>query len=216
MNTARLWIVVAACAALTACGSARAGHVARTTPTTQVPASSTSASTSPVGIPPILGGPTGPAHAEPRGRLRVALPVRLVVASIGIDTALQPVGVLPDGTLEPPHEWGVAGWYADGARPGDPGPAVVEGHVDSRNGPAVFYRLRDLHVGATVLVRTAAGSTLRFVVDTVRRYPKTKFPTAAVYGPAPLPVLRLVTCTGDFDWSARSYLDNLVVTAKLA
>jgi hypothetical protein len=226
MNTVRLSIVVVACAGLAACGHAGAEHATPSppAPTPAVKSAATSASgsmpapaaKSTAGIPAIPGGPTGPAHADPSGRPGVAAPARLVVPSIGVDTALQSVGVLPDGTLEPPSEWGIAGWYADGVRPGDPGPAVIEGHVDSRNGPAVFYRLRDLRVGATVLVHTAAGKTLRFVVDTVREYPKTKFPTAAVYGPTPLPVLRLVTCTGEFDWQARSYLDNLVVSARLA
>jgi sortase (surface protein transpeptidase) len=144
------------------------------------------------------------------------LPVRLAVPSIGVDTGLESLGLMRDGTLEAPHEWGVAGWYADGVRPGDPGPAVIAGHVDSVNGPAVFYRLRDLRLGARVTVYTRDGQQLRFVVDDVRSYPKTKFPTSAVYGPTPLPELRLITCTGDFDWTAHSYLDNLVVTARLA
>ena len=231
MNTARLCIIGAAgaglvaCSGLAACGPGGRGHVARTASTAEPAPAATSAapSTAPAatatttaGIPAIPGGPTGPAHADPSARSGVAPPARLVVSSIGVDTELESVGLLSDGTLEPPHEWGIAGWYADGVRPGDPGPAVIEGHVDSRNGPAVFYRLRDLRVGATVLVRTQDGRSLRFVVDTVREYPKTKFPTAAVYGPTPLPVLRLVTCTGEFDWSARSYLDNLVVSARLS
>ncbi|HEY3716303.1 MAG TPA: class F sortase [Jatrophihabitantaceae bacterium] len=221
MNTARLCIilaslVVAACAV--ACGEAKARPAERTAPASSspapVPAPGPRAATS-SGIPAIPAGPTGPAHADPSARPAVAPPARLVVPAIGIDTDLESVGLLADGTLEPPHEWGVAGWYADGVRPGDPGPAVIEGHVDSRNGPAVFYRLRDLRVGATVIVQTHDGKTLRFVVDTVRSYPKTHFPTAAVYGPTPLPVLRLVTCTGEFDWAARSYLNNLVVSARL-
>lgn len=221
MNTARLRIilaslVVAACAV--ACGAAKARPAERTAPASSspapVPAPGTRAAPS-SGIPAIPAGPTGPAHADPSARPAVAPPARLVVPAIGIDTDLESVGLLADGTLEPPHEWGVAGWYADGVRPGDPGPAVIEGHVDSRNGPAVFYRLRDLRVGATVIVHTHDGKTLRFVVDTVRSYPKTHFPTAAVYGPTPLPVLRLVTCTGEFDWAARSYLNNLVVSARL-
>ncbi len=216
MKTAWLYIV-AACMVLAACGHPQ-DHAAPPRPITPRPAT-TPAPTTPTrttGLPALPRGPTGPAHAAPTARSSVSSPVRLIVASIGVDTGLESVGLLPDGTLEPPHEWGVAAWYANGVRPGDPGPAVIEGHVDSRNGPAVFYRLRDLRVGAPVLVRTHAGSTLRFIVDTVQRYPKTAFPTAAVYGPTPLPELRLVTCTGHFDWSARSYLDNLVVSARLA
>jgi sortase (surface protein transpeptidase) len=140
----------------------------------------------------------------------------LSIPEIGVDTALQPLTLLADGTLQSPSRWGRAGWYADGVRPGDPGPAVIVGHVDSYLGPAVFYHLRDLRPGAVVMVREETGTVLRFVVDTVRAYPKNRFPTAAVYGPTPLPELRLVTCTGEFDYVAESYLDNLVVSAVLA
>jgi hypothetical protein len=220
MSTARLCIVALACVLLSACEHAGATKVARPTPSSAArsPSSPPAAlATRPTtGLPALPDGPTGPAHPAPTARWPVAPPVRLVVPAIDVDTGLEPLGLRPDGTLEAPHQWGVAGWYAQGVRPGDPGPAIIAGHVDSRNGPAVFYRLRDLRVGATVLVRTSDGRTLEFVVDNVHRYPKTRFPTAAVYGPTPLPELRLITCTGDFDWTAHSYLDNLVVTARLA
>lgn len=209
MKAAWLYIVIG-CLALAGCR--------RTPPSERSPAleaPTTIAATTSHGIPAIPGGPTGPAHTAPTVRTDAAPPVRLIVPSIGVDSSVEPVGLLPDGTLQSPSAWGVAGWYAGGPRPGDPGPAVIEGHVDSVNGPAVFYRLADLRSGAAATIRTNNRRTLHFVVDAVRRYPKTKFPTAAVYGPTPLPELRLITCTGDFDWSAHSYLDNLVVSAHL-
>ncbi|MCU1657212.1 MAG: hypothetical protein JWO57_1868 [Pseudonocardiales bacterium] len=166
-------------------------------------------------LPPLPHGPTGPAHAAPRAPAQSALPVRLTIPAIGVDTPLEHLGLLPDHTLRPPARWDEAGWYADGVRPGDPGPAVIAGHVDSVSGPAVFYRLRELRPGAVALVVEQSGVTLRFVIDTVAAYPKNRFPTARVYGPSPLPELSLVTCTGDFDWNAHSYLDNLVVTAHV-
>jgi sortase family protein len=225
MKAAWLYIALVGVAGvvLAACGRPPA-HRAAPQPSTSAAAArpSTSAAaarpaptTATTGIPAIPGGPTGPAHPAPSARPSVGVPVRLVVPSIGVDTGLESLGLLPDGTLEAPHEWGVAGWYADGVRPGDPGPAVIAGHVDSVNGPAVFYRLRDLRPGAAATVYPRGGPALHFVVDDVRSYPKTKFPTAAVYGPMPLPELRLITCTGEFDWAAHSYLDNLVVTARL-
>ncbi len=143
-------------------------------------------------------------------------PAQLRIPAIGVDTALQPLGLLPDGTLQPPSGWHVAGWYAGGPWPGDPGPAVIAGHVDSIAGPAVFFRLRQLRPGDRAVVDERNGHQLTFIVDTVASYPKAHFPTEAVYGPTALPVLRLVTCTGDFDWTAHSYLNNLVVSAHLA
>lgn len=134
---------------------------------------------------------------------------------MGIDSALQPLGLLADGTLQSPSTWQEAGWYDRGTVPGSVGPAVIAGHVDSVSGPAVFFRLRQVAVGATILVRRQNGSTLTFVVDEIHEYPKDQFPSAAVYGPTADPELRLITCTGDFDYRNRSYLDNLVVSAHL-
>lgn len=204
---------VPAAAFLITRGSASSLAPAHHTPTTPTAMSASR----PVGaLPPLPHGPTGPAHAAPIATPPAALPVQLTIPAIGVDTPLEPLGLLPDHTLQPPTQWSEAGWYADGVRPGDPGPAVIAGHVDSVSGPAAFYRLRHLQPGAVALVRQHTGRTLTFVIDTVRAYPKNQFPSAAVYGPTPLPELRLITCTGDFDWSAHSYLDNLVVTAHLA
>ena len=141
-------------------------------------------------------------------------PVRLVIPVIGVDAALQPLGLLPDGSLQAPTDWGVAGWYR-GVVPGALGPAVIIGHVDSYTGQAVFFRLRQLHPGDKVLVRRQDGRSLVFVVDASDRYPKTRFPTAAIYGATATPVLRLITCTGRFDQGTGNYVDNLVVSAHL-
>ncbi len=100
--------------------------------------------------------------------------------------------------------------------PGRLGPAVIAGHVDSRSGPAVFYRLRELRPGDLVVVERADGTRLRFLVERVDRFPKAGFPTAAVFGPVPSAALRLITCAGDFDRASGHYLDNLVVSARLA
>jgi Sortase domain len=143
-------------------------------------------------------------------------PLRLTIPSIGVTTRLLRLGLEADGSMQVPVDFDRAGWFAKGPTPGQVGPAVIAGHVDSRTGPAVFYRLRELRAGDTVQVERADGTRLRFVVEDARRYPKTSFPTAAVFGPAPWAALRLVTCGGDFDRSARSYRDNLVVFARLA
>ena len=150
------------------------------------------------------------------GRITTARPVRLAIDAIDVHTGLQPLGLLPDGSLQSPARWDRAGWYADGVVPGQVGPAIIAGHVDSTNGPAVFFRLGELRAGDPVRVTLHNGQRLIFVVDGVRRYPKSGFPTATVYGPTPDPELRLVTCTGRFDRIAGSYVDNLVVSAHLA
>ncbi|MEV6595338.1 class F sortase [Actinoplanes sp. NPDC051346] len=139
-------------------------------------------------------------------------PTRLRVKAAGIDTALETLRLGADGELVPPERDDHAGWYADGTAPGDVGPAVLAGHVDSRSGPAVFYRLREVRVGDRIEV-IRAGATIRFTVTATAWYPKTAFPTERVYGPTPDRQLRLITCGGVFDTRLRSYRDNLVVYA---
>ena len=117
--------------------------------------------------------------------------------------------------MEVPRDYGLAGWFTGGPLPGADGPAVIAGHVDSKTGPAVFYRLGDLRRGDTLRVQRADGAWLAFEVTGSARYAKAAFPTEAVFGPVPGPVLRLVTCGGPFDQASGHYLDNLVVTAIL-
>jgi hypothetical protein len=147
---------------------------------------------------------------------QVALPVRLQIPAIDVSTPLVKLGRLPDGSLEVPKAWGTAGWYDQGPRPGQPGPAVILGHVDSKSGPAVFYQLRALRPGDIVRVGLADGRTLTFRVQRLQRYPKDEFPTEAVYFPTLNRELRLITCGGEFDYARGSYLDNVVVYATLA
>jgi hypothetical protein len=142
-------------------------------------------------------------------------PARLEIPAIGVSTPLDRLGLAADGTLEVPVDFGRAGWFSGGTLPGQQGPAVIAGHVDSRSGPAVFYRLRELRTGDTVEVERADGVRLRFAVETLARYRKSALPTAAVFGPVAWPALRLITCGGTFDRDRGSYRDNLVVYARL-
>jgi sortase (surface protein transpeptidase) len=158
-----------------------------------------------------------PSRSKPRARrhkrARAALPVRVQIPSIGVDARLVSLGIDATGALEAPKTFSDAGWWSGGTRPGDPGPAVIAGHVDSKTGPAVFFRLRDLHRGDAVVVTRRDGSRVRFTVQRSASYPKSRFPTHAVYGPTARPALRLITCSGTFDRSSGHYLDNTVVFA---
>ncbi len=150
--------------------------------------------------------------AAPTGRTAVSLSI----PSIEVDTSLVPLGLDPtSGALVPPRRYDVAGVFTQGPVPGDPGPAVIAGHVDSQSGPGVFYRLEELTVGASISVSLSDGQRMDFRVVDVARYPKTDFPTFEVYGPTPGAQLRLITCGGTFDHSRQSYLDDIVVFAVL-
>ena len=146
-------------------------------------------------------------------RLPPSPPVRVDIPAIGVSSPLARLGLNPDRTMEVPADFQVAGWFTGAPQPGQLGPAVIAGHVDSRTGPAVFYRLRDLRPGDQIRVVRADRRVVRFKVDSVASYPKRSLPTDAVYGTTTTPALRLITCAGTFDRSSRSYRDNLVVSA---
>lgn len=147
-----------------------------------------------------------------------ALPVEVRIPAINVQSELITVGLDEDGSLQVPQpgpDYDKAAWYDASTRPGDPGAAVIEGHVDSAaNGPSIFYRLGELVPGDEVQVIRSDGSAVNFLVDEIRAVPKADFPTLEVYGRTPDPQLRLITCGGDF--SDGHYLDNTVIFAHLA
>jgi len=164
-----------------------------------------------------LPAPLGRQASAPRPtRTHVARPVRLIIPSIGVRTRLIHLGLTSSGALQPPASTSAAGWYTGSPRPGAIGAAVIGGHIDSLLGPGVFFRLHLLRRGDRVYVRRADGSLAVFQVTSVRSYAKTRFPTEAVYGPAPGAELRLVTCGGAFDYATGHYLSNVIVYATLA
>ena len=165
---------------------------------------------------PPAAAPDAPPAGPPVGPVVPVRPVAITIPTLGVAGPLENLTADPvTGELAAPDDPSRAGWYAAGVVPGDAGPAVVGGHVDSRSGPGVFFGLRELRPGDRIEITRSDGRSVRFAVTAVAAYPKTDFPTAAVYGPAPGPELRLVTCGGQFDRSERSYRDNIVVDAVL-
>ena len=171
-----------------------------------------SAAASPSPTPTAAAGPAFESYQQVP--TRPPLPVRLRIPSLQVDAPVGPVGTLPDRSVEVPDRWEEVGWFDGGARPGEDGPAALLGHVDSKAGPAVFVRLPQVRRGAVVEVVDAEGGVARFAVDRVQQYPKTRFPTEAVYLPVLRPELRLITCGGAFDRSTGHYVDNIVVYAS--
>ncbi|MEU6391988.1 class F sortase [Streptomyces sp. NPDC046939] len=143
-------------------------------------------------------------------------PTRIRIPSIDVDAPLTGVGLSRNGSLDvpPPQEKNLAGWYAAGTSPGERGTAVVAGHVDNAEGPAVFYALGALRRGRTVEIERRDGSVAVFAVDAVRMYPARDFPDEKVYGPADRAELRVITCGGPFS-PRTGYEGNVVVFAHL-
>jgi sortase (surface protein transpeptidase) len=140
---------------------------------------------------------------------------RIVIPAIGVDASIVRLGLNSDGTLEVPVSFATAGWWSGGPYPGNPGPAVVVGHVSSQQGPGVFYRLHDLRVGDAVTVTGPAGGGAVFVVTSLEEVSKRAFPTAQVYGPVSGAQLRLITCDGAFNQATGHFVDNLIVFGSL-
>jgi len=144
------------------------------------------------------------------------VPARLVIPSIGVSASLLRLGLRSDGTLEVPENFALTGWWSGGATPGERGPAVIVGLIDSKTGPAVFYRLRYLSAGDKIKVIGRDRSIVWFEVERLEQHPKDFFPTERVYGDTHTSTLRLVTCGGEFNDSTGHYLDNIIAFASLA
>jgi sortase (surface protein transpeptidase) len=186
----------------------RVSHAAPPAGGSAVAAATSTTGTRPTGTTEVRNFPVGSWR-----RLPLSAPVRLEIPAIGVTSSLVRLGLNADGTMQVPGDFQVAGWFTGAPQPGQLGPAVIAGHVDSRTGPAVFSRLRDLRPGDEVRVVRADRRVVRFRVDSLASYPKRALPDDAVYGATTAPALRLITCAGTFDRSRRSYRDNLVVSA---
>ena len=159
-------------------------------------------------------GPAGRGPSLPR-----SVPVSVNIPAIGVTSELLHLGLNTDGTIQVPSlvtSAGEAAWYEYSATPGQIGASVIEGHVDSYQGPAVFYRLGALRPGDTIDVTLADGITAIFRVTGVREYLKSNFPAKAIYGTTDYAALRLITCGGVFDYATGHYLSSTVVFASLA
>jgi hypothetical protein len=162
--------------------------------------------------PVVTGGPVTAAAPLPASN-----PTQLRIDAINASSSLVPLGLNADQTIAvPPVSQPMqASWYKLGPTPGAIGPAVILGHINGDGQQGIFAKLNQLKPGDQVKVTRADGRTAVFTVTKLQQIPKTGFPTQQIYGDTPDAQLRLISCTGTFDKSARSYRDNIVVFATL-
>ncbi|MDH6131003.1 sortase (surface protein transpeptidase) [Kitasatospora sp. MAA4] len=168
--------------------------------------------------PPLAGLPTPGASAKPHAPVATAAhPVRLTIPAIGVNAPFTALDLGADGALNapPPDDTNLVGWYRGGTVPGNRGPALVLGHVDTKTSPAVFWNLSALPAGSKVDIARDDGVTAEFTVDSAEAYPKNKFPDDRVYGATQDAQLRLITCGGTYDHKKNDYTANVVVFAHL-
>jgi len=130
-----------------------------------------------------------------------------------VSARIIPLGLAPDHTMQTPRRFGDTGWYRPGPEPGERGPAVIAGHVDSFKGPAVFYNLSRLRRGDSIAITRADHSVVHFRVQGMERWPKSSFPTKRIFGKTRGATLRLITCSGDFNRATGHYEDDTIVYA---
>ncbi len=149
--------------------------------------------------------------------LRRSTPTRISIPSLGVRARIIEVGRSGDGSVAAPatDAAGDAGWYSAGPSPGEAGSALVVGHVDTADKPAIFHSLRDLRKGKFIEVKRQDRRVATFTVDAVKSFPKTSFPIDEVYAAAAKPRLILVTCGGRWVGGSVGYADNVIVFATL-
>jgi LPXTG-site transpeptidase (sortase) family protein len=145
-------------------------------------------------------------------------PVRIRIPDIKVNAPIGRVAVDDKGTLGVPplSKPNLAGWYRSSPVPGALGPAIINGHVNTRSGPAVFNRLAELAKGDQIYVYRSDGKVTRFTVSGIEQVSKGSFPTSRVYGNTDNAQLRLVTCGGVYNKTTHSYADNVIVYATLS
>ncbi|WP_245884648.1 class F sortase [Glaciihabitans tibetensis] len=174
-------------------------------------------STQPVEAAPQVTAPqvTAPQAAAATATRPVGVaPASLTVPAMDLAEPLIPLGIQTDGTMEVPEDYDAVGWFTGGGTPGGFGPTVIAGHVDSRSGPAIFYRLSELEVGDRFSLTGVDGTTFEYEVYKVEDHAKADFPTVDVFGATTTDEVRLITCGGEYNRAIGRYVDNLVVFAS--
>jgi sortase (surface protein transpeptidase) len=142
-------------------------------------------------------------------------PSFIEIPALDVNTEIEKVGRLENGQMGVPKGFDTVGWFGDGAKPGASGNAVMAGHVDSKTGPAVFYKLESLQKGDEVIVKDKEGKTLTFVVTGKEKYDRKTAPVDKIFDYSYGSKLNLITCTGNFDRDEGTHEERLVVYTEL-
>lgn len=149
----------------------------------------------------------------------VALPAHLVIPTIGVNAPVENVGIQSNGDLGTPQQnpWEGVGWYKNGPRPGEAGSAVIDGHLDRPGGyPAVFWDLRKMNIGDSVMIVDASGKTIHFRVTRVASYPPQDAPVQEIFGDSGGTYLNLITCAGTWIPNQHQTTLRMVIYTTLA
>jgi LPXTG-site transpeptidase (sortase) family protein len=143
------------------------------------------------------------------------MPTLLKIPAIGVTAKIEPVTFLADGQMDVPKDTNIAGILYPGILPGANGNVIIDGHVDSYVGPAIFFKLKQLKFGDVITVSNADGRKLTYVVESVEVFPTTEAPEERIFGKSTEPRMNLITCTGRYSRKKKEHEKRLVVFTKL-
>ncbi len=146
---------------------------------------------------------------------KASLPQKLKIPKLGLTTTVEAVGLGTDGEMLMPENPQVVAWYQSGSSLGEKGNLVIAGHLDSKTGPAVFYRLSSLTAGDEIIVSDQEQKEYCFVVVKKEIYEEDQFPMEEVFGKSDQKRLNLITCRGKFDQNTKRYTKRVVVFSEL-
>jgi len=142
------------------------------------------------------------------------VPAKLSIPALEIDAIIDPVGITESGQMDVPSSTKRVGILSNGILPGMVGNSVIDGHVDSHTGPAVFYKLKNIKLGDIISIKSKEDCTIDFIVESIEIFKTSEAPISKIFGPADESHLNLITCTGKFNRKNQEYLERLVVFAK--
>ena len=146
--------------------------------------------------------------------VRQAVPARLQILAIGVDSAIEEVGLTSDRAMDVPKNINNIGWFDLGPRPGEVGTAVIDGHYGISKGRAsAFDNLYKLRKGDKIDITDQTGAIISFIVTGNRRYDPKSEETSVFSSSDGKSHLSLITCEGVWDDSTKSYTERLVVFA---
>jgi LPXTG-site transpeptidase (sortase) family protein len=207
---ARLIAALALVAVTAACGSGNNN----VTPVRLTPAPSSTMTASP--SPDVTEVPPEPTAIQSESiavhARAIEGPYTLRIPRIGVDAQVVPIQTNEERVLNPPRDPSVAGWWSDGAAPGEPrGSAVLVGHTVRDKGGGVFDDIGDLTRGDAIKVE-GTDATLTYRVRSIDVLSKEEVARRAeeIFSQTGAGRLVVITCE---DWDGKAWQSNIVTIA---
>jgi len=137
-----------------------------------------------------------------------------MIPAISVNATIEPRGLDSNRDLATAADYRNVAWYDLGPRPGDPGNAILNGHVSWWTGDAVFTRLAQLRAGDVIRVMRADRVAVTFRV-TGKQVVDANSRNAALFAPSSRSTLTLITCDGAWNPLTQSDTKRLLVSATL-